>query len=131
MNYTIRGINASKIASPFVKWAGGKRGIIKTLLSKIPLQFTDYYEPFLGGGALFFELHSMVRKAYISDINKELMLTYQAIKEQPQGLIDKLHEYSIGHSTTHYYEVRATQTLKKPIEIAARFIYSNSVIKVA
>ncbi|MDW8151286.1 MAG: DNA adenine methylase [candidate division WOR-3 bacterium] len=59
---------------PFVKWAGGKRQIIKHIKSKVPHSYERYIEPFVGGGALLFEL--LPKKAIIGDINKELINAY-------------------------------------------------------
>ena len=58
-------------AKPFVKWAGGKRQVIDKLKKYVPYEFDTYYEPFIGGGALLFELAP--KKAGINDSNKELM----------------------------------------------------------
>ena len=62
---------------PFVKWAGGKRQIIDKLKSYMPDNFNNYYEPFVGGGALLFELTP--KKAFINDSNKELMNVYEVL----------------------------------------------------
>ena len=64
---------------PFVKWAGGKRQIIKELIKLAPLEYSTYYEPFVGGGALLFELSP--KKAVINDYNEELMNVYNCIKD--------------------------------------------------
>src|SRR5687768_17064265 len=71
-------------AAPFVKWAGGKRSIIEELAERVPDTFGDYYEPFLGGGALFYHLRDRLKKAYLSDINLELVITYNVVKKQPE-----------------------------------------------
>ena len=64
-------------AKPFVKWAGGKRQIIDKLLQYVPDEFNTYYEPFVGGGALLFELSP--KKAVINDYNIELMNVYECL----------------------------------------------------
>ena len=64
---------------PFVKWAGGKRQIIDKLKQYVPNEFNKYYEPFVGGGALLFELSP--KNAIINDSNKELMNVYKCIKD--------------------------------------------------
>lgn len=115
----------AKSAAPFIKWVGGKRSIITELTSRLPATFNDYYEPFLGGGALFFELHERLNNAYLSDTNIDLLIAYQAVKLDPKKLIELLEEHAKKHSDEYYYTVRAQQELKDPVEIAARFIYLN------
>lgn len=70
--------NEQEKPKPFVKWVGGKRGIIKELTSRLPRKFNRYYEPFVGGGALLFEL--IPKQAFISDMNQELITTYLVLK---------------------------------------------------
>ena len=65
---------------PFVKWAGGKRQIMNELLKYVPEEYNTYYEPFVGGGALLFELSP--KKAVISDSNTELMNVYKCLKDE-------------------------------------------------
>ena len=85
-------------AKPFLKWAGGKKQLIETIESKFPDEIRSsrkidkYFEPFVGGGALFFYLMSNyhISEAYIYDINRELILTYDAIKNNPNELIEEL-----------------------------------------
>jgi DNA adenine methylase len=119
--------NPPNIATPFVKWVGGKRTLINMLIQKMPETFGNYYEPFVGGGALFFELarRGWLSKAHLSDINRDLILTYQAIKHDPTALIEKLKEHTKNHSDEYYYKVRAQHHLDDPVDIAARFIYLN------
>ena len=116
---------------PFVKWAGGKRQIIKELLKRVPNEFNTYYEPFVGGGALFFELSP--KKAVISDSNKELINIFKCLKDENEyGLmIKELNKHEKNHSKEYYYKVRdidrdkikynKLSTNKK----AARAIYLN------
>ena len=113
------------VAKPFLKWAGGKRGIIQELTSRLPENFGDYYEPFVGGGALFFEIAHKLTNAYLSDFNLELVITYQVIKKQPDKLIETLKWHSQNHNKQYYYQVRSQHRLQDPIEIAGRFIYLN------
>ncbi len=75
-------------ARPFLKFAGGKRAIIAELLARVPSRYEAYHEPFVGGGALFFSLDP--ERAYISDINKELMNCYTVIREDLQNLMSAL-----------------------------------------
>lgn len=121
-------------AKPFLKWAGGKRGLIEQLFSKFPTEFNNYHEPFLGGGAVFFELYSRGmlegKKAYISDINSELINTYHIVKEKPSKLIANLRVYKENHNKEFYYQTReldrsdSFKTLSK-LKRATRFIYLN------
>lgn len=89
---------------PFVKWAGGKTQLLQQLHECIPDHFDRYFEPFLGGGALFFYLISMKSNiAYLSDINSELVNSYNIVKNNVEQLIPLLNqhgtEYQIRHVT--------------------------------
>ena len=75
-------------ARPFLKWAGGKTNLLSTLRPCIPEHFECFFEPFLGGGALFFDLAP--RKAVIGDANPELMLCFRVVKERPEDLLRQL-----------------------------------------
>ncbi|MDR2107273.1 MAG: DNA adenine methylase [Holosporaceae bacterium] len=108
---------------PFVKWAGGKRGIIKELISRLPKTFTDYYEPFVGGGALFFAICNERREYYISDININLMIAYQIIKVNLKELIEKLKLHEKNHSKEYYYRIRERLHDEDPVSRSANFIY--------
>ena len=100
--------------TPFVKWAGGKTSIIHHLMQYIPEHFTDYYEPFLGGGALFLAICGRTTKfkAHLSDINGDLINAYKIIKDKPDELKDQLSllqrdYYSARDKSSYYYENRA------------------------
>jgi DNA adenine methylase len=120
-----------KYPYPFVKWAGGKRFLLEDLCSNLPEEIRnpntfngDYYEPFVGGGALFFALHKKLKRAYLSDINRDLILTYIAIQDHPVDLILQLKEHSENNSKQYYLDIRK-QEPEDLVEIAARFIYLN------
>ena len=113
------------MATPFVKWAGGKRSIVDKLVSRLPRAFNGYWEPFVGGGALFFALHTRLSAVVLSDTNLDLGITYNAVKVDPYGLTAKLQEHASKHGETYYYKVRRQHSLQDPIEVAARFIYLN------
>lgn len=89
-------------AKPFLKWAGGKKQVITFIEDKLSSCVDDskvikkYFEPFLGGGAVFFHLinNYKIKEAYLGDINKELILTYLVVKGHHKELIDKLDDYS-------------------------------------
>ena len=110
---------------PFVKWAGGKRCLIKEMESNLPEKFNNYYEPFVGGGALFFAIARDLNTAYLSDFNFQLMLTYSVIKNDPEKLIAQLRNHANQHSKEYYYKIRSHHNAKDPIYIAARLIYLN------
>jgi DNA adenine methylase len=112
-------------ASPFVKWVGGKRAIIEELTTRLPSKFGNYYEPFVGGGALYFTLNGRVTQALLSDTNLDLVITYNVIKKDPQALIEQLEKHARRHNSDYYYKIRKQHNLKDPIPIAARFIYLN------
>jgi site-specific DNA-adenine methylase len=75
------------IISPFFQWVGGKRKFIDKLLERIPLDLNNYYEPFLGGGALFFQVKDKFNKCFLSDINLELTTSYNLSKRIQQKLL--------------------------------------------
>ncbi len=107
---------------PFVKWAGGKRQLLDVLLKNIPKKFNTYIEPFVGGGALLFELQPS--RAIISDINEELINAYKVIKENVEALIESLKKHR--NTKEYYYAIRAVDPKSlTPVERASRFIYLN------
>ena len=106
---------------PFIKWAGGKTRLLSELHKYVP-DFQTYYEPFVGGGALFFSLKP--DNAVISDSNGELIVTYQVIRDDVEGLISKLSQFANCESL--YKDVRALNPLRlSPVERAARFVFLN------
>lgn len=127
------------VAKPFVKWAGGKRQLTSKILTKISNPINTYYEPFVGGGALFFALanRKLFTGAVLNDLNEELILAYNVIREPTQlpTLIELLATYP--NTKEFFLEIRAKQPSKEllndpnlcysqeGIEIAARFIYLN------
>lgn len=110
-------------ATPFLKWVGGKRSIIDELKRRMPKEYKNYHEAFVGGGALFFDL--LPKKAFISDANLDLILTYKAVQKDVEPLIALLKKHQKSHSEEYYYKVRAKHNLKDPIQVAARMIYLN------
>ncbi len=114
---------------PFLKWAGGKSKLIHHYKNYFPKEgFNHYYEPFLGGGAIFFHLRP--NRAILSDINSDLIEAYQCVKDKVEELIIELRKHQINHDadTTkihkYYYDVRSS-SYTTPIERAARLIYLN------
>ena len=118
-------------AKPFVKWAGGKRQIIDELKKYIPDEFNTYYEPFIGGGALLFELAP--KKAVINDSNAELMNVYQVLCDDLKfkKMCRVLNNYEANHSEDFFYEIRNKDKNKNTFNRlsdytrAARTIYLN------
>jgi len=124
----------TKQYQPFIKWVGGKRGLLDQILPLFPKKFENYYEPFLGGGAVFFELFSQGllknKKIYLSDINSELINAYNIVRDRPDELIDNLEKYKELHSKEFYYKIRELDREKdyntlSNLEKATRFIYLN------
>lgn len=110
---------------PFVKWVGGKRRIINELNSRLPSDISSYYEPFVGGGALFWENWQNIKTAVLSDINIDLLITYQVIKRDETKLVELLKNHAANHNDEYFYKIRGQRALKDPLQIAARFIYLN------
>lgn len=114
---------------PFLKWVGGKGQLLGTLLERIGAagQFRGYHEPFVGGGALFFELTrqgALRDGAALSDANPHLIEVWQVVRNEVQGLVDALAVLKSRHCEEHYYAVRAAVPAT-PVERAARIIYLN------
>ncbi|MEW6729783.1 MAG: DNA adenine methylase [Acidobacteriota bacterium] len=110
--------------SPFVKWAGGKRRLLDQYASYLPSpnQFNRYFEPFLGGGAVFFYLRP--QRAVLADLNAELINCYKIVKEFPEELIANLRKHKVNEE--YFYRLRETDpaTLSE-LARASRFIYLN------
>ena len=114
---------------PFVKWVGGKRQLLKQFrdLELYPPEFFDpientYYEPFVGGGAVFFDL--LPEHAELSDLNRELVIAYNVIKNNVDELIELLKQHR--YDKEYYLDIRAKNIDElQDIEIASRFIFLN------
>lgn len=117
--------------TPFVKWAGGKRQLLDQIISRMPKQYINYYEPFVGGGAVLFKL--LPASAVINDINKSLINAYRYIKDEPEELIKKiirLDQLIPIDGKEYYYENRKIYNSKLikgefDIDLAAIFIFIN------
>ena len=129
-------------ARPFVKWAGGKTQIVGNLLAFAPTHIDTYYEPFVGGGALFFRLAAdperRPRRAVLNDLNAELMATFRAVRDDVEPLIEQLgdleHAYvglDAGGRDDRFYEVReeyrelVAGDSAGDVELGARLIFLN------
>lgn len=117
-------LSSEAIAQPFVKWVGGKRSLMNSIKAHLPQEFNNYYELFVGGGAVFYALADQIETAYLSDNNLDLVITYQMIKADPTHLIARLKELAASHSEEQFYKVRDEEPAD-PVEVAARFIYLN------
>lgn len=111
---------------PFTKWTGGKRQLLSVIKSLMPDDYNNYFEPFVGGGALFFELAS--ENAVINDFNSELINCYQQIKDEPQKLTNLLREHQKNNSKDYYLDLRSVDRdgrilTMTDVERAARIMY--------
>lgn len=111
-------------ARPVLKWAGGKTQLLPQILARLPERIETYFEPFLGGAAVFFALAARDRfqRAVLSDRNPELVSVYRALQEDVEGVIRALSR--MRHSETEYYRVRAASP-RGLVQRAARIIYLN------
>lgn len=113
---------------PFVKWAGGKSQLIPQIVRLIPSKFGRYFEPFLGGGAVFFYIASYDRNAFLSDTNMDLINAYKVIRNHVDDLITTLKYHQIEYNkspTKYYYQLRDRTNSLNNTESAARFITLN------
>lgn len=116
--------NAANFVSPrpFLKWAGGKSKLISQYIPFFPQDVNTYYEPFLGGGAVFF--HLLPKTAVLSDINPELINVYCCVRDDVESLIALLEKHQEKHDRDYYYWMRS-QNYQTSLEKAARLIYLN------
>ncbi|MHB1968866.1 MAG: DNA adenine methylase, partial [Acidimicrobiales bacterium] len=112
------------VLRPIVKWAGGKRQVLPSIRPLVPSGFKRYIEPFLGGGAVLFDLAP--KRAIVNDLNTELIAMYEVVRDSPDELIDVLSAFAV--TETAFYEVRAWDrdpaefAHRSAVEIAARTI---------
>jgi DNA adenine methylase len=107
---------------PFIKWVGGKRQLLPELRARIPAKFGTYHEPFLGGGALFFDL--LPERAQLSDTNERLVRTYRAVRDSVEEVIARLS--TCPHDREFYYAARAIDVDSlDDVGVATWFIYMN------
>ena len=109
-------------ARPFIKWAGGKRQLLPALIARVPNTYSTYYEPFIGGGALFFSQRP--GRAVLADVNTRLIRTYRGVRDHVDEVIGLLHDYP--HDSKFYYDLRQKDIdTASDAEVAAWFIYLN------
>lgn len=111
---------------PFTKWTGGKRQLLPVIKSLMPDNYNGYFEPFIGGGAFFFDLAP--EKAVINDFNSELINCYLQIKERPLDLIALLTEHQKNNSKDYFLDLRSADRDGRidsmtVVERAARIMY--------
>ncbi len=124
------------VIAPFLKWAGGKRQLIPQIKERLPEKYNNYYEPFIGGGAVMFEL--LPENAVINDINMALINTYKKICDEPQAFLEAVNKLDSGlceQATEalckeYYYLIREhyNDKLMKSeydVEMAALFVFIN------
>lgn len=118
-------------AAPFVKWAGGKRQLLPQIKERMPERYHDYYEPFVGGGAVVFDV--LPANALINDSNKALINTYRQICNAPEGFLKAVKNLDEGmweDGKKYYYSLREhyNDKLMKAeydVELAALFVFIN------
>src|SRR5437879_4964080 len=118
-------------ARPFMKWVGGKQQLLTQFEPLLPKKFHRYFEPFVGGGAVFFHLwntHKLASEAFLFDNNPELVNAYIVARDGVDELIDALTVHQRLHSKSHYYKVRQLDRDEGQlgnVERAARTVYLN------
>jgi DNA adenine methylase len=123
-NGSAKSISGSSV-KPFLRWAGGKTWFLKIIENFLPEQINNYYEPFLGGGSIFFFLMQTGKikgKSHLSDSNKELIDCYIQIRDNVEGVIEYLQGY---HNNEDFYYYMRSLVPKSDLEKAAQFIYLN------
>jgi len=114
-------------AGPIVKWAGGKSRLLDELLARSPRRFRRYFEPFLGGAALYFRLSP--RFGHLSDSNADLINMYRCVAWNVEAVIRRLARHREDHTEAHYYRMRerwnTAGELAADVDRAAAFIYLN------
>ncbi|WP_458368838.1 DNA adenine methylase [Pseudomonas mandelii] len=104
--------------TPLIRWPGGKRALVGKITEIFPLDYGNYYEPFFGGGALFFSVNP--DEAFLSDINSDLINAYISVRDNPNELISILSGYE--NNEDFYYSIRAS----RPVDVlhkSARLLY--------
>ena len=118
-------------AKPFLKWVGGKQQLLSQFEAYFPTNFNRYFEPFLGGGAIFFHLWNtgrLPKQVFLFDNNEELINAYHVVRSQSDALIKLLATHKKNHNKKYYYQIRSLdrQDIElSSVEWAARTIYLN------
>ena len=118
------------MAEPILKWVGGKRQLLQELHSRFPISYEKYHEPFIGGGAVFFDLEPS--EGTINDLNRRLISFYEVIRDHPEQLIEENHRHE--YEEEYYYDARDRfnelhkldeRSLEEQIEEASLMLYLN------
>ena len=118
------------MAEPILKWVGGKRQLLSDLRSRFPIEYDQYHEPFIGGGAVFFKLEPTIGS--INDLNRRLITFYKIIRDHPDQLIKENQRHS--YDEDYYYDARDRfnklhtldeRSVKQEIEEASLMLYLN------
>jgi DNA adenine methylase len=118
--FDMSGRRRHRRARPFLKWAGGKSQLLTQYAPLFPAEFTRYFEPFLGSGAVFF--HLLHSPSYLSDLNDELVNLYRVLRDSVDALLADLSQHE--NTREYYYSLRSAR-LVSPIERASRILYLN------
>jgi len=121
-----KALKRNPLAQPFLKWAGGKRQLLSEIRKYIPKQFKRYFEPFIGGGAVLFDLQP--KYGFVNDANKELINLYSVIKCTPDELIE--HARKHRNTEDYFYDLRSQDREKgfkklSDVQRASRIIFLN------
>ena len=137
-----RAIHNPQSVRPLLKWAGGKRQLLPAFRRFYPREFGAYFEPFVGSGAVFFDLlsaHALDgRRVSLTDSNRDLVGCYRMVRDNPSDVVEALERLAVGHAAggeRHYYQVRdgfnalrdamPSRALAYTPALAAMFIYLN------
>ncbi|MCC6905609.1 MAG: DNA adenine methylase [Anaerolineae bacterium] len=127
-------MHTAHAAGPFIKWVGGKGGLLEQFEARgfFPEHAGAYFEPFVGGGAVFFHLRArdFASRYVLSDANPELVNLYRAVRDDLDAVVSQLEAHEEKHSEEYFYHVRGWDrngvwASKTPVERAARMIYLN------
>lgn len=120
-------MSKNKLVAPVVKWVGGKRQLIDEITPLLPKKIDSYCEPFLGGGAVLFSMQPS--KAIVNDLNGDLMIVYEVIRDDVEELIEALKKYE--NTAEYFYKIRdmdrdqeVYHSMSK-VERASRLLYLN------
>jgi DNA adenine methylase len=121
-----KALKRNPLVQPFLKWAGGKRQLLSEIRKYIPNKFNNYFEPFIGGGAVLFDLQP--KNAFVNDANGELINLYNVIKTSPDKLIKAAREHR--NTEEYFYQLRSQDrdksfTKLSAVERASRIIFLN------